>query len=501
MKTPKIFFLIIFLLLLTHTGKSQNYHYYNVGDTIRGRDSIYHYQWWSEDWLSDTSRALTEQMVLMNKYSVDYWNYFDRFCENFGTLHGEILRYCYTDIPINIVGLAVASWVLDSYYQVTDEEPYHQEYLRLYDASESSFILVAEVPFVNASPVRYIDLDVRDQYHSPTHGFCCNENKPVRHIIKKIHEYYFDKPVSLVDSFYVGHTQDGKNQFYFDEVPPYPGNNFFGVYNIGYDTLSAKRLGISCGDMNCEVVPEQLYRYRFINDLNWPMDNNNIQSLFHDTLWHWQGISEFMLVFPIIEIDTTWRDGPHGYVCPEVTDIRATTPDDAGVIMLWNTRNGQQQWQISYGPEGTLPDSGIVTTCYTPAYRLRDLDSCTSYDVYVRAICHHDSTEYSQWTGPVNINVCDTSSQDSTQTESLLRPTALEQYTLLIPNPAHDKVQISSSYNIESLQVFTLDGRKLEQLPVGDRYTSIDIKGWNPGAYIIVIHTPAGLVSRKLVVK
>lgn len=221
-----------------------------------------------------------------------------------------------------------------------------------------------------------------------------------------------------------------------------------------------------------------------------------------DTLWHWQESPQFMLVFPIIEIDSSWRDGPHGYVCPEVTDLRATTPDDAGVVMLWNTRNGQEQWQISYGLEGTPPDSGIISTSHTPACRLRNLDSCTAYDVYVRAICHHDSTEYSQWVGPVTVNICDTATnQDPTQTESLVRPTALEQYTILMPNPAHDKVQVTSSYNIESVNIFTIDGREVRQFPVGDRYSTIDIKGFSPGAYIVVIHTPAGLVSRKLIVK
>lgn len=63
MKTTIKTILLVLFLFLTRTGLSQHYHYYNVGDTIRGRDSIYHYQWWSEQWLSDTSRALNVEAI------------------------------------------------------------------------------------------------------------------------------------------------------------------------------------------------------------------------------------------------------------------------------------------------------------------------------------------------------------------------------------------------------------------------------------------------------
>ena len=50
----KIVFCMLAMTVFAFGLQAQRQYYYRVGDTIRGRDSIYFYQWWSEDWLSDT---------------------------------------------------------------------------------------------------------------------------------------------------------------------------------------------------------------------------------------------------------------------------------------------------------------------------------------------------------------------------------------------------------------------------------------------------------------
>lgn len=504
-------------MLFIPTIMSQNSYYdyyFNVNDTIHGRSPIYHYQWWSENWLSDTNHGLSVQMIITNEHNphgIDIDSVRGRFfLMPYYYLHGEILRYCYTDEPLNIVGLAASAYVRSSSITSTNDEIFRPEYFRLYDAKTDTFQLVGELQFVNASPKRYIDLDVRELTRIPYYGsqynttFCCDEVKPVQHEIKPIHEYYFDKPVTVTDSFYVGHTQlSSCDNYWIPDAPILENRRWFGVYNLSYDTNYNGYVDQNyvyhnpCADMGCEIMPGQLYRFRFINDLNYPLDYQFIPTVFVDTLWHWTVRPHFMLVFPIIEIDSSWRHGPPQYECPEVTDLRVAAVDDAGVIIMWNTRTGQEQWQISHGPAGTPPDSGLVESSHTPACRLRDLDSCTSYDVYVRAVCHHDSTEYSPWTGPIAVNNCDTTNAS----EAIRQPTALELYTQLIPNPAQDNVNISCSYVIKSCQVLTLDGREVEEKQVNDRYATLDVKGWNPGVYIVVLHTQAGMVSRRLVVK
>ena len=125
------------------------------------------------------------------------------------SLHGEVLRYCYTEEPLNIIGIASATFVYCLCYPFTpsDDEPIHQDYLRLYDANDMEMVLVGEVPFVNKSPKRYMDLDIRGLTSQLTISFtCCDGPKPARHAIVPIHEYYFDNPVTVQDSFYVGTT-------------------------------------------------------------------------------------------------------------------------------------------------------------------------------------------------------------------------------------------------------------------------------------------------------
>ena len=48
-----VYIIEIVFVVASFAAQAQHQYYYRVGDTIRGRDTIYHYQWWSEQWLSD----------------------------------------------------------------------------------------------------------------------------------------------------------------------------------------------------------------------------------------------------------------------------------------------------------------------------------------------------------------------------------------------------------------------------------------------------------------
>ncbi|MDR0507429.1 MAG: T9SS type A sorting domain-containing protein [Dysgonamonadaceae bacterium] len=65
------------------------------------------------------------------------------------------------------------------------------------------------------------------------------------------------------------------------------------------------------------------------------------------------------------------------------------------------------------------------------------------------------------------------------------------------PNPAKDVINIDSEKNIESVSVFDMTGRLLEQI---DSWTgSLSTKNWKQGVYLIKIITPDGEATRKVV--
>ena len=117
------------------------------------------------------------------------------------------------------------------------------------------------------------------------------------------------------------------------------------------------------------------------------------------------------------------------------------------------------------------------------------------YTAYVRAVCDHDSICYSQWSDPVDICICDT----STNTEGIV--SAMDALTYIVPNPANDMVQVISSFSMNRVEVFDLNGKTMIDLTANGISTSFSVKNWPSGMYIIIIHTPAGNISKKLIVK
>ena len=202
------------LAVLLHSPLlAQHYFYYNEGDTIHGRDTIYPYQWWSEEWLADSSNRLHVEPTLFVCYDSEHQSIVDYSLNSSHYFMGRILRYCYTEQPLRIVGIATSLLVQESsahWGSPTDENPYMDEYLLLYDAAADSFPLVGQLLYNHTRAVRYMDVDVRTM--TPVY---CPPSPNLFNQIVPIREHYFDKPIIVYDSFYVGHTQNS-NWFYYN---------------------------------------------------------------------------------------------------------------------------------------------------------------------------------------------------------------------------------------------------------------------------------------------
>ena len=207
-----------------------------------------------------------------------------------------------------------------------------------------------------------------------------------------------------------------------------------------------------------------------------------------------------MVEFPIIVVDSCWIIPP--YQCPPISNLRIAHQGEGRAVLYWDTHPDQNSWQTCWGPQGTPPDSCTMINNPTQVADIRNLDSCTHYDAYVRGVCYHDSTCYSDWVGPIDIYICDTTSSGGGEGEgddTLRTITAMNVLTNIIPNPATMQATVYSSFEISHLSVFDANGRMVYDTPASGHTATLNLKGWTPGVYIVIVHTPAGKVAKKLV--
>ena len=72
--------------------------------------------------------------------------------------------------------------------------------------------------------------------------------------------------------------------------------------------------------------------------------------------------------------------------------------------------------------------------------------------------------------------------------------------TGVMPNPAAEKARVVSSFGMSMVEVFDLNGSAVLKRRTEGLYTDIDVSRWPTGTYLVRIHTPQGIATKKLVV-
>ena len=72
--------------------------------------------------------------------------------------------------------------------------------------------------------------------------------------------------------------------------------------------------------------------------------------------------------------------------------------------------------------------------------------------------------------------------------------------TGVMPNPAAEKARVVSSFGMTLVEVFDLNGSAVLKRRTEGLYTDIDVSSWPAGTYLVRIHTPQGISTKKLVV-
>ena len=509
-----VFFVSVAFLCEPVKAQQPNVNYYLTGDTIHGRSPIYLYDWWTEAWLADTSHRL-----IVSDFVDDYnppafaaqWATFGGMSNR---MWGELNKYYYTDQPLQIMGIATASKVITGSYGSNYDfgVPFYQEYFRLYDAESDTFQLMAEVPWRIDAPQRYMHIDLRSVkglWLAALAGLfpgwqnaCCDDSPNFLYADIPIQEYYFDSMITVTDSFYIGQTMHWgthvmPEKIYYSDLydsttvaPQIRNGNFVVCPGLVTDSLNTAYYGNCPRQSSCgEEGPLHLFKYR---NIIW-YDNTEDTI---DKAWHWVDNSAYWLNFPIIYVDSLYI--PIYYECPQVEELRVGQLVDDKAIILWNTHPDQTSWQLSYGLAGTMPDEGTIINCSIQVGQVMGLDSGEHYDVYVRALCSRDSMYYSEWTGPLDVCLCDTTG-GTTDPERVM--SAMDALTYVLPNPSSDYVQVLSSFRMSKVEVYGVNGRKMLGKAVDGISTGFSVRDWPADIYIVVIHTPVGNVAKKLVVK
>ncbi|MBO6059566.1 MAG: hypothetical protein J6P67_05440, partial [Bacteroidaceae bacterium] len=132
---------------------------------------------------------------------------------------------------MKVVGLS-ATIILNKTQLSPDAPP---EYLLLYEATPDSFILKAQVQWDETDTAGRLDARVwlnplgcqnSSGVDGLSYGYIYGPNHPYYAV--KVFDYYFDKPIVVYDSFYVGGTDHSCSGIFSPEpIPPPPGHGHY----------------------------------------------------------------------------------------------------------------------------------------------------------------------------------------------------------------------------------------------------------------------------------
>ena len=358
-----------------------------------------------------------------------------------GSVNGESIYpnwARYLDSIYTLAELRNVSQITDSNFNL---------YAYVYGVSNGRTYCIDSVKWIrHNNPYRFFEYQ-----RYPARGFESYDWSPV---VTYSYEFYFDKPVSVADTFFIG------ARF------PY-ANDFAQIYPRWSVTGSTSK-NITWEYQNGTDIPA-----REIDFCNHHNKNTGLWGCY----------------FPILTPRDTTR-------CDPPADLRIAHATDTSVMLEWYGGNATQ-WEVEYAEaDGT---TAYYVTTITPRVTLTGLRPTTTYVAHVRAWCTRDS-EYGEWSSFIELNT--TAHQpDTTQEPDTVSIDAVGLFTRLMPNPASGMVTVQSSYSLNHVAVYDVRGHLvLEQKAAGNAAT-FDVGHLPKGVYVISIRTTAGTTTKRLMVE
>ena len=299
------------------------------------------------------------------------------------------------------------------------------------------------------NPYRYFEYK-----RYPPSGFESYDWSPV---VTYSYEFYFDKPVSVADTFFIGvrfpYVNDVAQLYARWVATGCTSKNFQWCYSNGFSSIPVSEID-------------------FCNP-------------------HMRDFDLWGGYFPILTPRDTTR-------CDPPADLRMIHATDTSVMLEWYGGNATQ-WEVEYAEADGM--TAYTVTTNNDRVTLTGLRPTTTYLAHVRAWCTRDS-EYGEWSPSIEART--TAHQpdtDTVQGPDTVSIDAVGFFTRLMPNPASGIVTVQSTYRLSHVAVYDVQGHLvLEQKAVGSTAT-FDVAHLPKGVYMVSVRTAAGTTTKRLVVE
>lgn len=388
-------------------------------------------------------------------------------------------RRCYTDTTLYIKGIAAPVYINHGNCYDTSMANRNPEYFYIYNFTDSGIHHVAQVRWDTATPNKLM----RFEYFSettPDHIFFHSYPDSTQRYYIPVYEAFFDKPITVNDSFFVAGSM--YNSILHD--PNTPWSPLTEHPETKY--VRWRSVDISPATGNCQTK----LRSDKLDFVMYP----DCDSPSQDTTWNrnpfiWEG---FGCIFPIFQSNPPVDDTTTHLqdTCLPPSNFRAMDIIDRSALLTWDDPYAYL-WELQWIREDEQFDSAQSVTIYNNHYNITGLDTAQTYMARIRSIC--SSENISPWSDTLSFFVPGNS--------DLHIPTTLDDYTLLLPNPASDLVTVFSSFTIKKIAAYTMSGIRIAELTANSNSTMLDVSPWRNGTYLIVISTDSGITTKKLIIK
>lgn len=373
------------------------------------------------------------------------------------------------------------------------------EYLRIYQPSENGDpVLLTEGSWRIEDQHRYIHLPGQHDFTRISEVYPyhvgANPSAPFHNdtiAIEPIYEVFFDKPVVVEGSFIVMGTNNNNSvsRVSRPQYPDNPDNPYLIEWMYLWDHNPTRYWSI-----RGYYVPT-IEGYQTDCLVNWQHFHDSVFNRYDWTryvdIYHHNGIpnpadavyTKSYLIYPIIDptFDTL--------ICDEINSVHKVESSESTLTVMW-TGGNNIEWEVKY-VRAYSTDTAYLTTS-VPTVTLTGLRPYTEYMVSVRGRC--DSTRaFGLWSEPEGLR---TDRQQQPQ-----RIAELDRVTQLMPNPASGDVNVVSYYLQNRVVVYDLKGNKVLERQDPGSSTTFSVSSLPKGVYVVAIHTPAGIATKRLVVE
>ena len=474
---------------------------YSQQDTLHWNENEPTYYYWDSLWWNWHVIKYYETHPDSMRFWAGAWHLGNGYGRN------EYARPFETDTALKIIGVAAPVRIGESSDNTADTSLANRvtEYFRLFKYDDGQMVKLAEAPWTTpSSNIRHAMATGHD------YNFIINSDTfphlqyyELDENIYPVYEAYFPDPVIVTGSFFISGTQ--YNNFEYCDTT-YEEWHIMDTVIINRDIncirahrTTAYIVSYLMGDLSAEDISTypSVYQYppyyleRSHSDDKDPDDPSSDGST-------WERVNcrkylGFINLFPIIDTGFSCSSLVSMDSCTAPENLHITLNQHRTVTVAWDHISFDGSWDMLSLKESDSAASATITTHNIPFASFSSDDTNSWFVAKVRTIC---DSSYSDWSDTIRFRVKGGLTVEYPESiESLV-----DELTYIMPNPASEKVTVSSSFGILRIGLYSVSGKTVVEKEVKALSTDLDISSCPPGFYIVRIQTNRGIVSKRLVI-